>query len=147
SSGDVWVADTANNRVEEFSPEGSYITQVGSLSHPQGVAAASNGSVWVSDSRNSRVVELSSSGALTLTFGWGVANGHAEAQTCSSGCRTGVAGSGYGQLGEPAGIAADAKGNLWVVDGANQRVEEFSSTGEYITQFGTGGADAGQFSN
>jgi sugar lactone lactonase YvrE len=145
SSGNVWVADAANNRVQEFSPEGKYSLQVGSLSHPQGVAVDSSGNVWVVDSKNARVEELSSAGVLAKVFGWGVANGKAEAQTCTSSCKAGIAGSGNGQFKEPTGIAVDTKGELWVVDGANNRVQEFSPAGEYLVQFGSGGTGSGQF--
>src|SRR5262249_28460719 len=57
----------------------------------------------------------------------------AEEETCTSieSCRVGIAGSGPGQLNEPAGIAIEG-GQLWVVDRGNSRVEEFSSAGSYL---------------
>jgi sugar lactone lactonase YvrE/phosphodiesterase/alkaline phosphatase D-like protein len=146
SGGNVWVADAANNRVEEFSSTGTFITQVGSLSHPQGIAVDSSSDVWVVDSRNSRVEELSSSGTFLATFGWGVTNGKSELQRCTSSCKAGIAGSGNGQFKEPTGVAVDSQGELWVVDGANSRVEEFSPGGEFIIAFGAAGSGSGQFS-
>jgi sugar lactone lactonase YvrE/phosphodiesterase/alkaline phosphatase D-like protein len=146
SSGNVWVADAGNNRVQEFSSEGKYITQVGSLSHPQGIAVDSSSNVWVVDSHNSRVEELSSSGTFLAAFGWGVSNGKSELQSCTSSCKAGIAGSGNGQFKEATGIAVDSQGELWVVDGANSRVEEFSPTGEFIIAFGAAGTGSGQFS-
>jgi RHS repeat-associated protein len=55
-------------------------------------------------------------------------------------------GSGTGKFSHPAGIAIDAKGNLWVVDEANRRVEKFSQAGEYLSSFGSFGTGNGQFS-
>jgi sugar lactone lactonase YvrE len=146
SNGNIWVADATNNRVEEFSSEGKYVTQVGSLSHPQGIAVDSGSDIWVVDSHNNRVEELSSSGTFLATFGWGVTNGKSELQRCTASCKVGIAGKGNGQFSEPTGIAVDSKGELWVVDGANSRVEEFSPLGEYIIAFGAPGSGSGQFS-
>jgi RHS repeat-associated protein len=56
-------------------------------------------------------------------------------------------GSGNGQLNTPRGVAADKKGHVWVVDRANNRVEEFSEKGEYLGQFGSFGSGNGQFNN
>ncbi len=53
--------------------------------------------------------------------------------------------SGKGQLNGPRGVAADKKGHVWVVDRANNRVEEFNEAGENIGEFGTSGSSNGQF--
>jgi tripartite motif-containing protein 71 len=115
------------------------------LSHPQGVAVDSASNVWVVDSRNNRVEELSSSGTFMKVFGWGV-NGKPELQTCTTSCEAGTAGSGAGEFKEPTGITVDSKGELWVVDSANSRVEEFAPTGQYIIAFGSAGSGSGKFS-
>ena len=54
-------------------------------------------------------------------------------------------GSGNGQLSQPFGIDIDSEGNIWVTDTENNRVEKFSSTGEYLAQFGSEGSGNGQF--
>jgi DNA-binding beta-propeller fold protein YncE len=59
----------------------------------------------------------------------------------------GAKGSGDGQFSFPSGIAADAQGNVWVVDTANNRVQKFDSTGKYLSKFGSGGTSDGQFKN
>ena len=43
-------------------------------------------------------------------------------------------------------MAVDAAGNVYVSDTDNDRVQKFSSTGTYITQWGTSGSGNGQFS-
>jgi Ca2+-binding RTX toxin-like protein/streptogramin lyase len=55
-------------------------------------------------------------------------------------------GSGNGQFSHPAGVALDAKGNLWVVDQGNNRIQKFNEAGEYVSQFGSSGSENGQFS-
>ncbi len=70
TTGNVWVADTANNRVEKFSSTGTFIAAYGTLGSgslqfkaPQGIAVDSSGTVWVSDTGNNRVEALTSAGA------------------------------------------------------------------------------------
>jgi hypothetical protein len=46
-------------------------------------------------------------------------------------------GSGNGQFNQPAGITVDTGGNIWVVDGNNDRVQKFGCTGTYLSQFGS----------
>ena len=65
-------------------------------------------------------------------FGFGVSNGEAKLQTCTSSCRTGIAGSGSGQFKEPNGDAVDSEGDVWVADRADSRIERFSSSGALI---------------
>jgi sugar lactone lactonase YvrE len=58
----------------------------------------------------------------------------------------GSGGTGNGQFNFPRGIAVDAKGNIWVADGANNRVQKFNAKGEYVSKFGSLGSGNGQFS-
>jgi uncharacterized protein (TIGR03663 family) len=56
----------------------------------------------------------------------------------------GESGSGPGQLAEPRGLATDARGNLYVADTKNSRVQVFDGNGQFVRQFGTKGAENGQ---
>ncbi|HAO22533.1 MAG TPA: hypothetical protein DCQ37_19970, partial [Desulfobacteraceae bacterium] len=40
----------------------------------------------------------------------------------------------------------DSSGNIYVADSGNDRIQKFSGSGKYISQFGTSGSDDGQFS-
>ncbi len=70
--------------------------------------------------------------SFSSAFGFGVSNGEAKLQTCTSSCRAGIAGSGSGQFKEPTGDAVDSEGNVWVADTADNRIEKFSSSGAWI---------------
>lgn len=64
------------------------------------------------------------------------------------GATFGTAGSGNGEFNEPEGVAVnDATGNAYVVDRGNNRVEQFTATGEYLSQFDGAAAPTGAFSN
>jgi DNA-binding beta-propeller fold protein YncE len=153
SAGDLWVTDWTGDRVAKFSPTGALLAEYGSegsgdgdLRSPFGIAInQKTGNVYVTDYWNNRIDELSSSGAFIRTMGWGVSNGDAEYQVCTSSCRAGVSGSGAGEIHAPNGIAIDSTGNLWVAEEGNERVQEFSEAGSYLTGFGSAGTGAGQF--
>ena len=118
------------------------------FSNPEEAAVAPNGNVYVADTGNNRVQEFTSAGKFVEAFGWGVSNGKAEFQNCTSAskCEAGIAGSGAGQFNSPDGIAVNAAGTIvYVADGANERVQKFSSEGKYLGKFGGEGSGEGQF--
>jgi hypothetical protein len=166
-SGDVFVIDYSNNRVDEFSPVGVFIKAwgwgvadgasrletcattcqagilgggAGQLGDPKGVAVDGPGDVFVADG-NGRIDEFSPAGAFIKAWGWGVADGKGQLETCTITCRTGLAGSGAGELVNPEGVAVDGSGDVIVADASNQRVDEFSSSGAFIKAWGWGVAD------
>jgi hypothetical protein len=62
SSGNVYVADTWNNRIQKFDSSGGFITKWGGsgtgngqFRDPRGVAIDSSGNVYVADSGNNRI--------------------------------------------------------------------------------------------
>jgi hypothetical protein len=157
-SGDVFVA-SYNDRVQEFSSSGAFIKTVGSpgsgageLVGPWSVAVDGSGDVFVADTGNYRVDEFSSSGAFIKAWGWGVADGQSQLETCTSTCEIGIGGGGAGQLDQPYGIAVDRSGDVFVgdcgctgsPDFGNNRVDEFSSSGAFTKAWGWGVAD-GQY--
>jgi DNA-binding beta-propeller fold protein YncE len=131
-----------------FATEG---TGPGQLSAEPGAVAIeqSTGDVYVADRNNNRIVKFGPEGEFKLAFGWGVADGAAEPQTCgpesaslSSSCRAGLEGAGGGEFAFPEGIAIDndqlssSHGDLYIADVRNHRVEKFSPSGEFQLAFG-----------
>ena len=63
AAGDVFIADSSNNRVVEVTPSGTQTTVLGTgLNFPVGVAVDSSGDLFVTDTDNNRVVEVTPSG-------------------------------------------------------------------------------------
>jgi len=127
----------------------------GRFKSPLGIAAdPGSGHVYVTDSDNSRVSEFDAWGRFVKAWGWGVADGSEEPQTCGPGaspptatCLPGTTGSGPGQFGAPppafsftggplGGIAVDAAGDVYVADSENFRIQKFDSEGNFILAFG-----------
>jgi len=62
SSGNVYVADTGNHRIQKFNASGEFLAKWGSegtgdgqFDCPYGVAVDSNGNVYVADMGNDRI--------------------------------------------------------------------------------------------
>jgi DNA-binding beta-propeller fold protein YncE len=128
------------------------LTQAGSgagqTNVPRGLAVDfASGALYVADTGNNRVDVLdSATGAFEFAFGWGVATGAAEFQTCTTVCLAGITGSGAGQFSKPPSIAVDndpsspSYHDVYVSDPGNFRVQKFTPSGEFLIMFG-GGVD------
>jgi DNA-binding beta-propeller fold protein YncE len=118
----------------------------GQLSDPQGIAVnESTRAVYVADTDNHRVVEFDSSGNFVSAWGWGVSDGSAASEICTSGCQAGIAGTGTGQFTEPIFVAVDnsggpSSGDVYVADIAHDIVQKFDKSGNLVTSWGTEGA-------
>jgi len=132
SEGNIWVADTENNRVEKFNSKGEYLSQFGKegtgngeFKAPKGLAIDSSDNIWVVDSGNNRVQKFNSKGEYLL--------------------KCGEEGSGEGQFKSPLGIALDSGGKPFVVDSGNNRVQKFNISCKYLAQVGKEGVGNGEF--
>ncbi|MCC7004471.1 hypothetical protein IT397_00930, partial [Candidatus Nomurabacteria bacterium] len=61
-------------------------------------ANESTGVLYVTDIENNRIQVFDSDGNFIKTFGWGVSTGASQFEICTSGCQTGISGSGDGQF-------------------------------------------------
>ncbi len=143
TGGDVFVADAGNNRVQVFTTAGAFVRKWGStgtgsgqFNPPVGLGIDAGGNVFVAEFNNNRVQKFDNAGNFLLAFGWGVQDGMAAAETCSSTCGAGVAGSGDGQFTNPLALAVDGNGNVFVTEsGPNCRVQKFTNTGTFVTKW------------
>jgi len=133
SSGNVYVPDSLNCRIQKFNSSGTFITTWGNSGsgngqfvNPLAVAVDSTGNIYVLDSVNSRVQKFNTSGAFITTWG--------------------TNGSGLGQFVNPHGMCVDSSGNVYVADFDNNRIQKFDTTGTFITTWGSSGSGNGQFS-
>jgi uncharacterized protein (TIGR03437 family) len=60
AAGNLYIADTGNNRIRKVTPDGNVTTILGpsQVNGPRGVAVDSSGNLWVADSGNHRVVAV-----------------------------------------------------------------------------------------
>lgn len=137
-SGDLYVAERGNHRVQRITNTGTFVMAWGAqgaaqsqFNEPIGVAIDAAGDVYVTEHTNHRVQKF----RVTQTGGtWSAA--HVT--------MWGTQGSANGQFNTPYGIAADSAGNIWVADGFNSRVQRFNTSGVFQSAFGTAGSAPGQ---
>jgi len=74
--GNLYVADTLNNRIEIFDADGRFISTFGKagdgpgyFSRPKGVAIDSDGHIWVADGMQDRVQVFNKEARLLISFG------------------------------------------------------------------------------
>ncbi|HJU13382.1 MAG TPA: HYR domain-containing protein [Candidatus Nitrosotalea sp.] len=130
-SGNVYVTDLGNRRVQEFDNNGNFVATWGSkgsghgqFEEPAGIAIGGN-FIYVVDNELSLVQKFDMNGQFVSQWGG--------------------KGSDNGQFLLPQGIAVDSKGNVYVVDTGNSRVEKFDVNGTYLLSIGSSGLGEGQF--
>lgn len=174
SRGNSYVTDTRNGRVQVFGPKGQLLRQWGTLTEggdelyfPQGIAIDENDAIYVvanrSYSSRTRVLKFNTHGELLGDWG-GPASGLAFDSVGDIAVADGklyvlennrvrVFAIGGGemsfnsavQLNRPRGIAIDSRGNIYIADQANHRVQKLDSSGTVLQIWGEHGAGPGQF--
>ena len=124
-AGNVFVADTGNNRIRKVTPAGVVTTLAGTntagfadgtcsaaqFSGPYGVAADGAGNMFVADTGNNRIRKVTSAGVVTTLAG-----------TNTAGFVDDVGGAA--KFFSPRGVAADSAGALFVADRSNFRIRK-----------------------
>jgi serine/threonine protein kinase, bacterial len=164
-SGNVYVADTANNAVRKVSADGTVSTLAATFGFPTGVAVNGGGIVYVADQNNLKIRAVSPDGVVSTALETPVvglaiaADGTLYfADPASSLIRKGgpngavvtLAGSGLGGsddgVGEaasfsgPQGVDVDGSGNVYVADTLNHAIRKITPEGIVSTFAGSGEA-------
>jgi len=118
ASGNLYIADTNNNRVLMLpwtgSGYGAQSTLVSGLGGPQGIAVDGSGNLYISDTNNMQVLKETLSG------------GSYSASTVASNASGGLVG--------PVGVAVDGNGNVYIADYATSKVYKETLSGGTYTQ-------------
>ncbi|HEY2674772.1 MAG TPA: hypothetical protein VGJ07_30935 [Rugosimonospora sp.] len=157
AQGDVFIADTYNNRVVQVTPHGQVFTVAGtgsagysgdgglgahaSLTGPTGLALDAKGNLYIADSANDLVRRVDAKTRIITTVAGNYAKDKANDGLGGFSGDGGVATSA--QFNDPQGVAVDGAGDLFIADTLNHAVREVTPDGTITTvvnHAGTGGA-------
>lgn len=122
----IWTTDTGDHLVMKFTPEGKLLMTLGvkgdsgetnnKFHRPTDMAFTPSGDIYISDGYgNSRVVKYSKDGKFLFTWG--------------------TKGTGEGQFDLPHTVRLDSKGQVYVGDRNNGRIQIFTPEGKFINQW------------
>jgi sugar lactone lactonase YvrE len=143
AAGNLFIADTDNNRIRKVTPSGIISTVAGSGSQgfsgdggqailarlywPTDVRVDAAGNLFIADYSNNRIRKVTPGGIISTVAGngtWGFSGDGGQATSA--------------RLGHPTSIAVDAAGNLFIADADNQRVRKVTPGGIISSVAGNG---------
>ncbi len=130
-NGSVYVADTANNRIQVnsngLSTGWTVLIAGGKTSNqvlaPKGVYVDNNGRIWVADTANNRI-QVSINGVWSIFMS---------------------AGTAVGTVNSPEAVVVNLSGSVFIADTGNNRIQSKPSAGGTATVVGQAGLNVGQF--
>jgi len=138
SAGDLYIADTQNQRIQELTAGGTISTIAGTgtagftgdggaaavaeLNYPSAVAIDASGNLYIADTGNNRVRMVTAGGMIATIAGTGIA-----AYNGDTGAALDMA------LYNPGGLALDGLGDLFVADTGNNRIRMLSAAQTVVT--------------
>jgi len=137
--GNLYVADSDNNRIRKITAAGVVTTLAGcenptytdgfgtkaSFKNPYGIAIDASGNIYVADNGNNRIRKITADGIVTTLAGSGDSD-YADGSGTSA------------SFHWPEGVAVDAFGNVFVVDTYNKRIRKITASGVVSTHAGSG---------
>jgi len=146
-SGNVYIADTADNTIRKVTTDGIINTICGTsypgfsgdtanavdadLNHPSDVALDSSGNIYIADTNNARIRQINTSLVINTyagsgSIGWAGDGGAATSTTVA--------------MSAPVSLALDGSGNLYFVDNGTSRIRKVDTKGILTTIAGNGTA-------
>jgi len=133
-NGNLFVADTGNNRIRKITPEGQVSTVAGDgtagyldgpasqarFNGPIGIAVDARGNVYVADTYNDRIRMITKDGQVSTVTGAGTP-GYADGDR------------GTALFDTPSGLALTTDGSIIVADTGNDRLRRISPDGSVTT--------------
>jgi uncharacterized protein (TIGR03437 family) len=139
TSGNLYIADTNNNRVIRVDSAGNMHTVAGTgsagdddsmlaqLNGPTGLTLDSAGDLYIADTGNHRVLMLTPAASISTIAGTGTSGFGGDGGPASSAA-----------LSFPCAVVVDSSQDIFVADGGNNRIRVVTPDGNIATVAGTG---------
>jgi sugar lactone lactonase YvrE len=135
AQGNLFVADTGNNRIRKVKPDGTVTTIAGSgkagfndgaageamFNAPVGVAVDAQGEVYVADTYNDRIRKVTKDGQVVTVAGGGASPGYLDGAAMSATFDT------------PCGILVAPNGDVFIADTGNNAIRKLTKEGQVTT--------------
>ena len=144
-SKELYVADTANNRIQRFNNLGVYSSTIPTpmvtpvnFNGPKDIAVDNSGYMYVADSTNQRILQYDANNNFVWAIGGPTpviptlapSDPTPDPLTPTPGAPTGAF------FSDPAGIAADSQSTIYVADAGYHRIQKFNASGTFIKAWG-----------
>ena len=146
AAGNLFISDSANNRIRKVDTNGIITTVAGNsmfpplgslgdngaatnagINSPSGLCLDKIGNLFIADSQDNRIREVGTNGIITTVAGGGANLGDGGQAIHAS-------------LAAPFGVFMDSSNNLFIADSSNHRIRKVNSSGIISTVAGTGTA-------
>lgn len=117
----------AGNGSSDFSGDGGPATNAGLFL--MGIAKDKSGNLYIADHNHHRIRKIDQSGTISTIAGTGQAGFSGDGGPATQ-----------AQVNDPAGVAVDTAGNVWIADTYNNRIRKIDPSGKISTAAGTGEA-------
>lgn len=139
SSGNLYVADLGNDTIRMITAAGVVTTIAGTagtagstdgtgsaarFNGPEGITVDSGGNLYIADGNNNTIRKITAVGVVTTIAGTAGSSGFADGSGSAA------------QFNQPAGIARDKSGNLYVADTGNDTIRKIDSNNNVTTLAG-----------
>ena len=136
----IYVVDRGNDRIQKFDENGKFVKQWDRPENINGtdqefaspediVINQKTGVIYITDTGNERVLKLDRNFSYILQ--WGSDDGQTSSER--------------GKFDHPHGIDVDSKGDVYVNELENPRIQKFDENGKFVKQWGSEGKGKGEF--
>ena len=136
----IYVVDRGNDRIQKFDENGKFVkewdrpeninqTDQEFASPEDMVINQKTGVIYITDTGNERVVKLDRN--FSYISQWGSVDGKTSSER--------------GKFNHPHGIDVDSKGDVYVNELENPRIQKFDENGKFVKQWGSEGKGKGEF--
>jgi sugar lactone lactonase YvrE len=133
-NGNVYIADSGNNRIRKVAAKGTISTVAGNgtpgysgdgepatnakMMNPVGVVVDAAGNFYIADSGNNRIRKVTANGTISTIAGNGIPGYSGDGRPATN-----------ASFYYPSSVALDASGNLFIADAYNQLILEMTGQG------------------